>query len=84
MLIFIDGCCQGNFFGVNYCDDFGLQDLNWLLLDMIECIEVVCGLMFLLYGFDVMGGVINIIICKIVFEWGGLVIYNYSVLDLFI
>lgn len=73
ILIFVDGKC------VNFCNvvfrynDF---DLNWILVDFIECIEVVCGLMLLLYGFDVFGGVVNIIIKKIGQKWLGIVIVD--------
>lgn len=77
-LILIDGRRQGNSSGVNYRDDLGPQDLNWLSPDMIERIEVVRGPMSSLYGSDAMGGVINIITRKIGTEWGGSVTYNYS------
>lgn len=77
-LILIDGRRQGNSSGVNYRDDLGPQDLNWLSPDMIERIEVVRGPMSSLYGSDAMGGVINIITRKIAPEWGGTVTYNYS------
>ncbi len=77
-LILIDGRRQGNSSGVNYRDDLGPQDLNWLSPDMIERIEVVRGPMSSLYGSDAMGGVINIITRKISDHWGGSVTYNYS------
>ncbi|WP_256643244.1 TonB-dependent receptor [Stenotrophomonas sp. 9(2022)] len=77
-LILIDGRRQGNSSGVNYRDDLGPQDLNWLTPDMIERIEVVRGPMSSLYGSDAMGGVINIITRKIADHWGGSVTYNYS------
>lgn len=77
-LILIDGRRQGNSSGVNYRDDLGPQDLNWLSPDMIERIEVVRGPMSSLYGSDAMGGVINIITRKIADEWGGSVTFNYS------
>ncbi|WP_313144435.1 TonB-dependent receptor [Stenotrophomonas sp.] len=77
-LILIDGRRQGNSSGVNYRDDLGPQDLNWLSPDMIERIEVVRGPMSSLYGSDAMGGVINIITRKIADHWGGSVTYNYS------
>ncbi|WP_262071452.1 TonB-dependent receptor [Stenotrophomonas sp. Marseille-Q5258] len=80
-LILIDGRRQGNSSGVNYRDDLGPQDLNWLSPDMIERIEVVRGPMSSLYGSDAMGGVINIITRKIAPEWGGSVTYNYSAPD---
>jgi len=76
--ILIDGRRQGNSSGVNYRDDLGPQDLNWLTPDMIERIEVVRGPMSSLYGSDAMGGVINIITRKIADHWGGSVTYNYS------
>lgn len=41
---------------------------------MIECIEVICGFVLILYGFDVIGGVVNIIIKKVLNEWIGVVI----------
>lgn len=54
-------------------DGLGIEQ-GWLfLLVVIECIEVVCGLMLFLYGLDVMGGVINVIICKVGKEWYGIV-----------
>ena len=77
-LILIDGRRQGSSAGVNYRDDLGPQDLNWLSPDMIERIEVVRGPMSSLYGSDAMGGVINIITRKIAPEWGGSVTFNYS------
>lgn len=77
-LILIDGRRQGNSAGVNYRDDLGPQDLNWLSPDMIERIEVVRGPMSSLYGSDAMGGVINIITRKVAPEWRGSVTYNYS------
>ncbi|WP_024890942.1 TonB-dependent receptor domain-containing protein [Luteimonas huabeiensis] len=77
-LILIDGRRQGNSSGVNYRDDLGPQDLNWLSADMIERIEVVRGPMSSLYGSDAMGGVINIITRKIAPEWRGSATYNYS------
>lgn len=62
ILILVDGKCV-NSCNVVFCyNDF---DLNWILVDFIECIEVVCGLMLSLYGSDVFGGVVNIIIKKI-------------------
>ncbi|HDS1130365.1 TPA: TonB-dependent receptor plug domain-containing protein, partial [Stenotrophomonas maltophilia] len=80
-LILIDGRRQGNSSGVNYRDDLGPQDLNWLSPDMIERIEVVRGPMSSLYGSDAMGGVINIITRKISDHWGGSVTLNHSVPD---
>ena len=77
-LILIDGRRQGNSSGVNYRDDLGPQDLNWLSPDMIERIEVVRGPMSSLYGSDAMGGVINIITRKIADHWGGSATFNYS------
>lgn len=77
-LILVDGRRQGNSSGVNYRDDLGPQDLNWLSPDMIERIEVVRGPMSSLYGSDAMGGVINIITRKIAPQWGGSVTYNLS------
>jgi len=80
-LILIDGRRQGNSSGVNYRDDLGPQDLNWLSPDMIERIEVVRGPMSSLYGSDAMGGVINIITRKISDHWGGSVTLNHSMPD---
>jgi len=77
-LILIDGRRQGNSSGVNYRDNLGSQDLDWLSPDMIERIEVVRGPMSSLYGSDAMGGVINIITRKIGDAWGGNVTWNYS------
>lgn len=79
ILVLIDGCCQSNV-GQLYLNNFGGgQFVYLLLLDVIECIEVVCGLMFILYGLDVMGGVINIIICCNQDIWYGLVIQGFIV-----
>jgi len=80
-LILIDGRRQGNSSGVNYRDDLGPQDLNWLSPDMIERIEVVRGPMSSLYGSDAMGGVINIITRRIADHWGGSVTFNHSMPD---
>lgn len=43
----------------------------FFLVVFIEWIEIICGLVFILYGFDVMGGVINIIIKKVMDVWIG-------------
>ncbi|MGC3987780.1 MAG: TonB-dependent receptor [Pseudorhodoferax sp.] len=80
-LILIDGKRQGSSAGINYRDDLGQQDLDWISPDMIERIEVVRGPMSSLYGSDAMGGVINIITRKIGTRWGGSVTANYSVPD---
>lgn len=80
-LILIDGRRQGNSSGVNYRDDLGPQDLNWLSPDMIERIEVVRGPMSSLYGSDAMGGVINIITRKVAATWSGSLTLNYSAPD---
>lgn len=80
-LILIDGRRQGNSSGVNYRDDLGPQDLNWLSPDMIERIEVVRGPMSSLYGSDAMGGVINIITRKTASAWSGSATLNYSTPD---
>ncbi len=77
-LILVDGKRQGNSAGVNYRDDLGQQDLDWISPEMIERIEVVRGPMSSLYGSDAMGGVINIITRKIGTRWGGSATLNYS------
>ena len=77
-LILVDGKRQGSSAGVNYRDDLGQQDLDWIAPDMIERIEVVRGPMSSLYGSDAMGGVINIITRKIGTRWGGSVTTNYA------
>ncbi|MFT3718943.1 TonB-dependent receptor domain-containing protein [Pseudorhodoferax sp.] len=77
-LILVDGKRQGSSAGLNYRDDLGQQDLDWISPDMIERIEVVRGPMSSLYGSDAMGGVINIITRKIGTRWGGSVTANYS------
>ncbi|GKS83389.1 TonB-dependent receptor [Acidovorax sp. SUPP1855] len=77
-LILVDGKRQGNSAGVNYRDDLGQQDLDWISPEMIERIEVVRGPMSSLYGSDAMGGVINIITRKIGLRWGGSATVNYS------
>lgn len=77
-LILVDGQRQGNSSGVNYRDDLGQQDLDWISPEMIERIEVVRGPMSSLYGSDAMGGVINIITRKIGTRWAGSTTLNYS------
>lgn len=77
-LILVDGKRQGNSAGVNYRDDLGQQDLDWISPEMIERIEVVRGPMSSLYGSDAMGGVINIITRKIGKRWGGSATLNYT------
>ncbi len=77
-LILVDGQRQGNSAGVNYRDDLGQQDLDWISPEMIERIEVVRGPMSSLYGSDAMGGVINIITRKIAPRWAGSTTLNYS------
>ncbi len=77
-LILVDGKRQGNSAGVNYRDDLGQQDLDWISPEMIERIEVVRGPMSSLYGSDAMGGVINIITRKIGKRWSGSTSLNYS------
>lgn len=57
ILILVDGKC----FGVSVS---GYQDVLQILLVIVECIDVLKDGVFLVYGFDVMVGVINIIICK--------------------
>lgn len=79
ILLLIDGCCQNNY-GDIYLNNFGGNVFNYLLLlDIIECIEVICGLVFILYGVDVLGGVINVIIKKYCNDWGGNIIFGCSV-----
>ncbi|MEG0225267.1 MAG: TonB-dependent receptor [Comamonas sp.] len=77
-LILVDGKRQGNSAAVNYRDDLGQQDLDWISPEMIERIEVVRGPMSSLYGSDAMGGVINIITRKIAKRWSGSSTLNYS------
>ncbi|MDO4233152.1 MAG: TonB-dependent receptor [Lautropia sp.] len=77
-LILIDGKRQGNSAGVNYRDDLGPQDLDWVSPEVIERIEVVRGPMSSLYGSEAMGGVINIITRKTGAKWGGSVTTSYS------
>ncbi len=77
-LILVDGKRQGNSAGINYRDDLGSQDLDWISHEMIERIEVVRGPMSSLYGSDAMGGVINIITRKIGKRWSGSTTLNYS------
>ena len=77
-LILVDGKRQGNSAGINYRDDLGSQDLDWISPEMIERIEVVRGPMSSLYGSDAMGGVINIITRKIGARWMGSTSLNYS------
>lgn len=47
----------GLFFNVN---------CNFIDLDMFKCVEIVCGLVSLLYGFDVFGGVVVFVIKDLV------------------
>lgn len=61
----------------------GFEGVFILFVSVIECIEVVCGLMFLFYGFDVMGGVVNIIIKNMIKEWIGLFFSGFIVYDKF-
>ena len=77
-LILVDGKRQGNSAGINYRDDLGSQDLDWISPEMIERIEVVRGPMSSLYGSDAMGGVINISTRKIGKRWSGSTTLNYS------
>ena len=70
-LILVDGKRQGNSAGINYRDDLGSQDLDWISPEMIERIEVVRGPMSSLYGSDAMGGVINVITRKVAKNWHG-------------
>ena len=77
-LILVDGKRQGNSAGINYRDDLGSQDLDWISPEMIERIEVVRGPMSSLYGSDAMGGVINLITRKIGKRWSGSTTLNYS------
>ena len=77
-LILVDGKRQGSSAAVNYRDDLGQQDLDWISPEMIERIEVVRGPMSSLYGSDAMGGVINIITRKIGKAWTGSTTLNYS------
>jgi len=77
-LILVDGKRQGSSSAVNYRDDLGQQDLDWISPEMIERIEVVRGPMSSLYGSDAMGGVINIITRKIARNWSGSSTLNYS------
>lgn len=41
-----------------------LIDLGGILLSFVECIELVCGGVLVIYGVDVMFGVVNIILCE--------------------
>ncbi|CAB5703138.1 Colicin I receptor precursor [Delftia tsuruhatensis] len=77
-LVLVDGKRQGSSAGINYRDDLGQQDLDWISPEMIERIEVVRGPMSSLYGSDAMGGVINIITRKIGKRWSGSTSLNYS------
>lgn len=47
-----------------------------LLVDVIECVEVICGFVLMFYGVDVLGGVINIIIKKYIDSWSGVVFFS--------
>lgn len=63
ILILVNGRCV-NFRDVlifNYLNDF---DLLFIFLVVVDWIEVVCGLMLFIYGVDVLGGVVNIILKK--------------------
>lgn len=70
MVVLVDGVCINSV-------DFGLVMYQDLLLVQIECVEIVCGLQFSLYGVDVIGGVIQIFICcnqgdfVLYFQFGG-------------
>lgn len=63
MLFLVDGQCmvgygllQGEFSLVN--------DLESILFVLVEWVEVLCDGVLVIYGFDVMVGVVNIILCK--------------------
>lgn len=58
MFILIDGVCIGLVI-------FGYKSISNIFLNSIECVEVVKGLCVVVYGFDVLVGVINIIMCKV-------------------
>lgn len=57
MLILIDGVCVS--FGI-----MGSVQIDQLMVDQIDYIEIVCGNVFVLYGLDVIGGVVQIFMCS--------------------
>lgn len=63
MFVFVDGQCVVNYVQlVNFIDMF--FDVNVILLNMVECVEIVkIGVVFV-YGLDVIVGVVNIIMKK--------------------
>lgn len=57
ILILIDGCCVVlNSYSGNYVS------LNIILSGMVECVEIISGGVLVIYGVDVVVGVVNIII----------------------
>lgn len=80
LLIFVDGKCQDMW---ELCiNGLGGVDQYYIFLVLvIEWIEVVCGLMLLFYGFEVMGGVINIIMKFVFLIWIGLVMIEGIVFE---
>lgn len=55
MLVFFNGCCLGVII-------VGLQDLGQILMSMVQCIEVLKDGVLVVYGFDVIVVVVNVII----------------------
>lgn len=51
MLVLVDGIC------------LAYNDVNAIFSSMIECIEVLSDGVFVVYGFYVIGGVVNFILC---------------------
>lgn len=59
MFVFVDGYCL---FGMGICQ-MGL-DVDVIVVGVIECVEIVIDGGLFIYGLDVVGGVINFIMCK--------------------
>ncbi|HEV7314141.1 TonB-dependent receptor domain-containing protein [Sphingopyxis sp.] len=78
-LILIDGRRQNNH-GDIYPNSFGGNQFNHIPpLDAIERIEVIRGPASTLYGADALGGVINIIMKKVLDRWSGSATFGRSI-----
>lgn len=70
-LLLVDGRRIGSSNGTKSTQQNYFNDINWIPLESIECIEIVRGPMSSLYGSDAMGGVVNIITKKNKDVWSG-------------
>lgn len=92
VIVYICGVGQFDFiWGVDlgvgiYLDDVYIVCLQGVLLDVFDvlCIEVLCGLQGMLYGKNIIGGVIKYILCGLFIQIEGFVqisVGNYSQFD---